>query len=78
MIAENRAVAPEQVDRTIEEWMDRLHAPIGLDLGGDAPADIALAVIAEVQQWLHQSSGISLRRVRNRASEGRVGTASVA
>ena len=31
-----------------EERLARLHAPIGLDLGGRAPAEIALAIVAEL------------------------------
>ena len=31
-----------------DEQIDRIHGPIGLDLGGKTPAEIALAIIAEV------------------------------
>jgi xanthine dehydrogenase accessory factor len=31
-----------------EKEISRLRAPIGLDLGGRAPAEIALAVMAEI------------------------------
>jgi xanthine dehydrogenase accessory factor len=31
-----------------EEELDRLHAPIGIDLGGDSPEEIALSIVAEV------------------------------
>ncbi len=31
-----------------EEQLDRLHAPIGLDLGGRSPEEIALSVMAEI------------------------------
>jgi len=31
-----------------EAELDRLHAPIGLDLGGDSPEEIALSILAEV------------------------------
>lgn len=31
----------------------RLHAPVGLDLGGRDPASIALAIVAEIQAFLH-------------------------
>jgi xanthine/CO dehydrogenase XdhC/CoxF family maturation factor len=31
----------------------RLHAPIGLDLGGESPASIALSAIAEIEAVLH-------------------------
>jgi xanthine dehydrogenase accessory factor len=38
------------------ELIDRLHAPIGLDLGGRSPEEIALSVMAEVLQARHSSS----------------------
>ena len=40
---------------------DRLHAPVGLDLGGSTPEAIALAVLAEVQARLFNRTAISLR-----------------
>jgi xanthine dehydrogenase accessory factor len=55
------------VDQRLEAWMGQLHAPMGLDLGGNTPADIALAVIAEIQQNRHRASGISLRQKRGQA-----------
>lgn len=38
---------------TLAEACSRLHAPIGLDLGGDGPHAVAIAVIAEIQAALH-------------------------
>ena len=40
----------------------RLHNPIGLDLGGDSPDDIALAIIAEIQAALHDRDAMPLRK----------------
>ena len=40
-----------------------LHAPIGLDLGADAPADVALSILAEIQA---QRSGRDARPLRER------------
>jgi len=40
---------------------DRIFAPVGLDLGGDGPEAIALAVIAEVQACCMGKLGISRR-----------------
>jgi xanthine dehydrogenase accessory factor len=37
---------------TLAECCDRIHAPIGLDLGGDGPEPIALAIVAQIQAWL--------------------------
>ncbi len=39
----------------------RLHAPVGLDLGGDGPEAVALAVVAEVLAVLHARPGGPLR-----------------
>jgi xanthine dehydrogenase accessory factor len=44
---------PERLDRlstagTAPEALARLHAPIGLDIGGKAPWEIAISVIAEI------------------------------
>ena len=41
--------ASELSGLSIAECCERIHAPVGLDLGGDGPEAIALAVIAEVQ-----------------------------
>lgn len=38
-----------------------LHAPVGLDVGGDGPEAIALAVVAEVSAVVHGRAGGSLR-----------------
>jgi len=39
----------------------RLHAPIGLDLGGETPESIALASIAEIEAVMHGRPGGALR-----------------
>jgi xanthine dehydrogenase accessory factor len=41
-----------------------MHAPVGLDLGAETPAEIALSVIAEAQACLANADGQSLRRRR--------------
>ncbi|MGI0483905.1 XdhC family protein [Pantanalinema rosaneae CENA516] len=41
--------------------LQRLYAPIGLDLGAETPDEIALAIVAEIQAVLNQRSGHSLR-----------------
>jgi xanthine dehydrogenase accessory factor len=39
----------------------RCFAPIGLDLGGEAPASIALAAVAEIEAVMHGRPGAFLR-----------------
>jgi xanthine dehydrogenase accessory factor len=68
-VANNLDLPLSRVDAQVESWMERLHAPIGLDLGGDTPAEIALSVIAEIQQSRHRASGLPLHKVRGRHVE---------
>ena len=49
------------ISLSVDECMRRLHAPVGLDLGADAPAGVALAIIAEIHAKLHDRSAIPLR-----------------
>ena len=42
-----------------EQALQRVHAPIGLELGGDSPEAVALAILAEIQAALHQKTAIS-------------------
>lgn len=50
--------------------LERIHAPIGLDLGARSPEEIALAVVAEIVKERHGGAGGSLRYgtgpIRNR------------
>lgn len=45
--------------KTIVECCERIHAPVGLDLGGDGPEAIALSVIAEAHACCMGKTGIS-------------------
>ncbi len=74
-IALEVGVPKARVDAQVERWMEGLHAPMGLDLGGNSSAEIALAVIAEIQQERHRTSGLSLRTIRARGAELREITA---
>ena len=44
-----------------QEALSGVHAPIGLDLGADSPAEIAVSILAEVAQVLRGTSGKPLR-----------------
>jgi xanthine dehydrogenase accessory factor len=48
----------------VEQLRQRLHSPIGLDLGSETPEEIALAIVAEIQA---QHSGRQGRPLRERA-----------
>jgi len=45
-----------------EEQLARVRAPIGLDLGGREPAEIALAILAEIEMARHGGSGLPRSR----------------
>lgn len=42
--------------------LDRLHAPIGLDLGAETPEEIALAIVSEIKAVLSHRAGAQLRQ----------------
>ena len=42
-----------------------VHAPIGLDIGADSPAEIAVSVVAEILAVLRNTSGNSLKLAAN-------------
>jgi len=44
-----------------EEMLERLHGPVGLDLGGQGPETIALSVLAEIQTHFSQRDARPLR-----------------
>ncbi len=44
------------------EQRARLYSPVGLRLGGDTPAAIALSIVAEIQSVLSRSEGVHLRQ----------------
>ena len=53
--------AAAMLGRTVAECCERLFAPVGMDLGGDGPEAIALAIVAEVHGVMHGRLGSSLR-----------------
>ncbi len=59
----------ERAQRLIAEAdvpADSLRAPAGLDLGADAPSEIALSIIAEIQSVLRQTTATALRNRHGR------------
>jgi xanthine/CO dehydrogenase XdhC/CoxF family maturation factor len=63
-----------RLGRTIASCCEQIYAPVGLDLGGDGPEAIALAVIAEAQACcmgkLGASRRLSAEDVARHVSEG--------
>jgi xanthine/CO dehydrogenase XdhC/CoxF family maturation factor len=63
-----------KLGRTIDACCEQIYAPVGLDLGGDGPEAIALAVIAEAQACcmgkLGASRRLSAEDVARHVSEG--------
>jgi xanthine dehydrogenase accessory factor len=49
-------------DGLTEEQLGRLHGPIGLDLGGREPGEMALAILAEIVAERNEASGQRLSR----------------
>jgi xanthine dehydrogenase accessory factor len=50
-----------QVEGVTAEMLERLHNPIGLDIGGESPEEIALAIVAEIQAALNGRDASGLR-----------------
>lgn len=51
-----------------DDLLARVRAPIGLDLGGGTPAEIALSILAEIQQVRHGATGQPLSALRRAPS----------
>ncbi|NTJ43838.1 XdhC/CoxF family protein [Agrobacterium larrymoorei] len=62
----SRKTHATRIDRLLQEGLDartlsKIHAPIGLNIGADNPAEIAIAILAEIVQALHlQSSSMGM------------------
>ncbi len=54
---------------TVEDCCGRVHAPMGLDLGGDGAEAIALAVVAEIQGCMEGRDGGSRRLTASDVAE---------
>jgi xanthine/CO dehydrogenase XdhC/CoxF family maturation factor len=51
-----------RADGLTAEALDRVYAPIGLDLGGTTPQEVAVAILAEVIAVRHGGRGTSRSR----------------
>jgi len=49
-------------DGLTDEQLARLHGPIGLDLGGREPGEMALAILAEIVAERNDATGQRLSR----------------
>jgi xanthine dehydrogenase accessory factor len=47
-----------------EAAITRIHAPIGLDIGAVSPAEIAVAIMAQITERLHEAAGVEPARTR--------------
>jgi xanthine dehydrogenase accessory factor len=47
-----------------KELLERVYAPIGLDIGSDTPAEIAVSVLAEILQVLRKAKGGHLKKLK--------------
>lgn len=51
----------QEKEAIASDSLGRIHAPVGLDLGAETPAEIALAVLAEIQAVRARRSGAMLK-----------------
>ncbi len=56
--------AVQELGGVVDEWMQQLHSPVGLDLGGDSPATIALSIVAEIQAILRKKPIMRMQELR--------------
>jgi len=64
---------PADSDR-VDHWLEmaQLHTPMGLDVGAETPATIALSILAEIQQTLNATTALPLRQVRAKGFRGSI------
>src|SRR5581483_6277426 len=51
------------------EMLERVYAPIGLDLGAETPDEIALSIASEIVMLRHQASGTPLKSTHHLLEE---------
>ena len=59
-------------DGVSEERLGRVHSPIGLDLGGAAPGEIALSIVAELVQVRYRRTGKPMMHTERQELFGKV------
>ena len=59
-------------DGVQREKIERLHAPIGLDLGGGSPGEIALSIVAELVSVRYQRTGKPMMYTERQEHFGKV------
>ena len=62
----------EKDEALSEESLERLFAPLGLDIGTETPEEIALSAVSEIQAILHRRVGASLRKRQSPIHASRV------
>lgn len=55
--------------------MERVHAPAGLDVGGETPGEIAVSIMAEILMVRHGGTGQAIRDVRRLPHKSALGEA---
>ncbi len=63
----------EQGITPTEQQLQHLYSPVGLNIGADTPAEIALSIVAEIQAVLGDRSGGSLRNYQGPIHDRSVG-----
>ncbi len=64
----------EEVKGILRGRLERVHSPIGLDIGGETPAEIAVSIMAEIIKVRRGGTGLSLSDERRRGKEVRGGS----
>ncbi|MDO9592212.1 MAG: XdhC family protein [Erysipelotrichaceae bacterium] len=55
-----------RADGIDEALIEKVHSPIGLDIGAETPAEIAISILAEILKLISAASGRSLKELRTR------------